>query len=79
MGQLAFFAAALVGLVVVNWSTVKGWLPSFGKASGGRAGAISALDSVIEYFESQGCEEGAAAARLCGPHFWHQHGADVTA
>lgn len=80
MGQIIFFVIAGLGLVAVNWSTVKGFLPSFGgKTAGGRAGAIAALDSVIEYFEKEGCPEGAAAARLCGPHFWHPHESDVTA
>lgn len=80
MGQFAFFAAAAAGLLVVNWPTVKGFLPSVSKSSGGRAGAIADLDNVIAYLESEGCEEGAAAARLVGPHFWHIHGKDqVTA
>lgn len=80
MGQIIFFVIAGLGLVAVNWSTVKGFLPSFGGKSKADdvTAAFTALNTLVEYFRTVGCAEGEEAARACGPHLFHKR-EDVTA
>lgn len=89
MGEILFYLAAGVALLVLNWSTVKSaasWAvglvttkPAAGALAVTRPVAQANLDSVIAYFKTESCPEGEDAARAVGVHFYHPHKPDQAA
>lgn len=76
MGKAIFIGVAMLLFVAVNFgkpiaNAAKNYFSGGAAEPTTRAGAFSALDTLIAFFKATGCKEGEAAAIALGPHLFH--------